>query len=84
MLQIVKRDIAERENLINFVFKERLDSIGLGSTILRGSMRDSLGGGSIMNVSGGKRRPFTQHGLGGGDDEKIINIHDVENGDFDE
>jgi hypothetical protein len=43
MLQIVQKDINERQNLINYVFKERLESVGLGSTIMRGSAKDSMG-----------------------------------------
>ena len=43
LLQTVQKDIAERENLINYVFKERLESVGLGSTIMRGSAKDSMG-----------------------------------------
>jgi len=43
MLQIVQKDITERQNLISFVFKERLESVGLGSTIIRGSNKDSMG-----------------------------------------
>ena len=55
MLQIVQKDISERENLINYVFKERLESVGLGSTIVRGSAKDSMGAsveyGAFNNVS---------------------------------
>jgi hypothetical protein len=32
MLHLVQKDIAERENLINFVFKERLESAAMGGT----------------------------------------------------
>jgi hypothetical protein len=70
MLQIVQKDISERENLINFVFKERLESVGLGSTIMRGSAKDSLGAsveyGALANTS------MRRQG-GGGDD--MIDIH---------
>jgi hypothetical protein len=55
MLQIVQKDINERQNLINYVFKERLESVGLGSTIMRGSPKDSMGASveyaSLANVS---------------------------------
>ena len=55
MLQIVQKDINERQNLINYVFKERLESVGLGSTIMRGSAKDSMGASveyaSLANVS---------------------------------
>lgn len=55
MLQIVQKDITERQNLINYVFKERLESVGLGSTIMRGSAKDSMGASveyaSLANVS---------------------------------
>ncbi len=68
MLQVVQKDISERENLINFVFKERLESVGLGSTIMKGSAKDSMGAsveyGQLNNASITQRRQMD----GGGDD----------------
>lgn len=68
MLMVVQKDISERENLINFVFKERLESVGLVSTIMRGSAKDSLGASieylANNNTSNSQRRQMQ----GGGDD----------------
>jgi hypothetical protein len=33
MLQLVQRDISERENLIQFVFKERLESMASATNL---------------------------------------------------
>ena len=70
MLQLVQRDISERENLIQFVFKERLESMASATNINHDQSEEMFLGDHRHR----RRRPQRN----GGQDDDGFNIRETE------
>ena len=72
MLQLVQRDISERENLIQFVFKERLESMASATNINQDQSEEMFLGDHQHR----QRRKRPQYN--GGDNDDGFNIRETE------